>query len=136
MHLQRRGSYNIQIKETAQHNISQFTLDCSRNNMSKHVNQNKEFLRLLLTTSRDQAAALVDTITPAQVLLLSEIAFNALQLPLSKKTRSLVDKKKKLFEDIASKTKSKEQKTRLIRKNYKPLLTTLWALKPQLMLLL
>lgn len=104
--------------------------------MSKHVNQNKEFLRLLLTTSRDQAAALVDTITPAQVLLLSEIAFNALQLPLSKKTRSLVDKKKKLFEDIASKTKSKEQKTRLIRKNYKPLLTTLWALKPQLMLLL
>lgn len=104
--------------------------------MSKLVQQHRDFIHLLLNTSRDQASALLDTITPEQVLLFSEIAFNLLQLPLSKKGQALVNKHKKLFEFIASKKQTKEKKRIRIRKNYQHLLTTLWVLKPHLLLLL
>lgn len=104
--------------------------------MSKLVKQHREFLQLLLNTSKDQAAALLDTVTPEQVHLLSEIAFNLLQLPLSKKGQTLINKKKTLFEFLASKKQTKEQKRKRIRKHYKYILTTLWALKQHLILLL
>lgn len=104
--------------------------------MTKLLHANKQFLYLLLHTSKDQAAALLDSITSDQVLFLSEIAKNFLHLPLPRKGRHLVDSKRKLFENLANKKVKKEQKLKIIKKNYRHLLFTLWSVKAQLMQLL
>ena len=100
--------------------------------MSKHLEKNKNFLRLVLNTSKDQATALLHTITPGQVLLLSKIALNLSHLPLSKKAERLLEKNKKLFSNLQDKNISTSQKRDLIRKHYKHLLLTLWAVRQQL----
>ena len=100
--------------------------------MSKHFSKNREFLHLILHSTKDQAVALIDTITPDQALLLSEIAHNVLQLPLPKKAQHLVNTKRKLFIKIADKKTTKDTKKRIIRKHFKHLLLTLWAIRPQL----
>lgn len=100
--------------------------------MSKHFLKNKEFLHLILHTSNDQALALIDTITPEQIELLSEIAFNILKLPLPKKAKHLVNSKILLFRRLADKKTSKDKKKRLLHKNAKHILLTLWAIRPQL----
>ena len=100
--------------------------------MSKVLKQNKQFLSLLLTTSRDQAAALIDTVTPEQVSAIAEIIHNLLNLPLGKKPKYYINKWEKLFEKIAQKRLSKDAKARLIRKNYKIILPLLWSVKLQL----
>ena len=100
--------------------------------MSKNIIENKSFLNLLLTTTREQALALLDSITPNQQLLIIEIIKNVLNLNLPKKAKFYVNKKHKLFERIASKKISKTVTRRLIQKNSSHLLLTLWALKQQL----
>ena len=101
-------------------------------NMSKHFIQNKEFLHLILHSTNDQAVALIDTVTPEQIQLLSEIAYNILQLPLPKKGKYLVNSKLMLFKRLADKKTSKDKKKRLLHKNAKHILLTLWAIRPQL----
>ena len=101
--------------------------------MSKNVVKNRQYLFLLLNTSKDQAVALIDTATPDQIALLSEIAYNILRLPLDKAASSLVKKNKTLFEQLATAKLSNSRKQLLLSKHYKSLLMTLWALKSQLM---
>ena len=101
-------------------------------NMSKHLVKNKDYLTLLLNTSKNQAVALIDSATTEQIALLSEIAYNLLRLPLGKKAARLVKSKQQVFDRLAKKGLSLEQKQRLLRKNYKLILTVLWELKQQL----
>lgn len=100
--------------------------------MSKALNKNKHFISLLLTTSKDQAASLIDSITSEQVSAIAEIIHNLLILPLAKKPKHLIKKKEKLFEKIAHKRTSNEKRRQLIRKNYKFILPLLWSVKLQL----
>ena len=99
--------------------------------MSKKLIANRHFLELLLSTSREQALTLLTTVTKEQVLLIAEIAYNILQLPLPKKAKYYVNKKKKLIERLASKKLSLKKRTALITKNAKYLMLLLWALKQQ-----
>ena len=100
--------------------------------MSKNVSLNKQFLHLLLTTSWEQGAALLDTVTTPQALLISEIALNLLQLPLQKKAAHLVRKKRKVLQKLADKKVGKLAKRKIIRKHYKFLLDLLLSVKLQL----
>ena len=104
--------------------------------MSKHLQQNKAFLSLILNSSKQQATALIDTISPEQLYLLEEIAHNLLKLPLNKETAVLVNKNKGLLKKLASKTTSQSNKIVVLRKNFRQLLTTLWSVKQQLEALL
>ena len=97
--------------------------------MSKTLKQNSHFLSLLLTTSKDQASALLDTITTEQVSAITEIIHNLLNIPLGNKPKFIVNKSKKLFEKITHKTTSKDKRRQLIRKNYKIILPLLWSVK-------
>ena len=99
--------------------------------MSENLIENKHFLALLLSTSREQAIALLQTVTKEQLLLISEIAQNILHLPLPKKAKYYVTKKKKLLERIASKQLSRSKKSSLISKNASYLMLLMWSLKTQ-----
>ena len=100
--------------------------------MSQTLQQNKEFLHLLLNTTKDQAVALLFTITKSQLDLLTEIVFNLLQLPLPLKARRIVKKSQKVLEAISRKHTSQSRKQSLIRKHYRHILYLLWAVKDQL----
>lgn len=100
--------------------------------MSKNLVNNKHFLALLLSTSKEQALALLYTLTRQQLVLLSEIAFNVLDLPLPNKAQHYVTKKKKLFERIASSKTSTAAKRSAIEKHANYILQVLLALKQQL----
>ena len=100
--------------------------------MSRNITNNKHFLELLLSTSKQQALALLYTATNQQILLLSEIAHNILQLPLPKKAEHYVTKRKKLFEALANTKRNLALKRSSIDKNADYILQVLLALKQQL----
>ena len=100
--------------------------------MTKNLVDNTHFLNLLLSTSREQGVALLQTITKEQLLLVSEIAKNIQLLPLPKKAKYLVTKKKKLVTRIADRNLSRTKKLPLIRKNAVYVLSLLLSLKAQL----
>ena len=100
--------------------------------MSKNVASNKYFLNLLLSTSKEQALALLYTPTNEQLLLLQEIAFNILKLPLPKKAQHYVSKKRKLFQRLASGKLSNSIRRSIIEKNADYILQVLLALRQQL----
>ena len=101
--------------------------------MSKNVLNNNSFLKLILNTSKEQGLALLHSVTPEQVLFLSEIALNILQLPLPKKATALVNKKKKIYQRLANKKFSKTRKKDIIKKNSHQLLLLLLSIKQQLL---
>lgn len=100
--------------------------------MSKNVINNQNFLSLLLSTSKEQAIALLQTSTKDQLLLIAEIAHNILQLPLPKKAKHYVNKKKKIIERLADKKLSQTRKFSLVEKNAQFLLQLLLSIKSQL----
>ena len=100
---------------------------------SKNLRINKTFLDLLLSTSTEQALALLDTATKDQLLLISEIAKNILRLPLpNRKAELYVAKRKKLFQTLANKSLSRARKIKTIRRNANHIMHVLLALKQQL----
>ena len=100
--------------------------------MSKNVQNNKSFLDLLLNTSKEQALALLYTLTKPQLALITEIAYNILELPLPTKAQSHINKKKKLFQRLGSAKVSNSSKQAAIEKNASVILHVLHALRQQL----
>ena len=100
--------------------------------MSKLISQEKHFLHLLLVTSKDQSRALLYTITQTQVLAISEIIYNLLQLPLTPNLKIVVEKRRKTLKYIADKSKSIRIRTSSIKKHMTQLLSTLKVVKSQL----
>ena len=87
--------------------------------MSENLQRNKDFVKLLITTTQTQVKALLSTVTPAQVQCLVEIAYNLLTL---KKFRH---KQKKLLEIISKSSVSKTRKQSVIVKYNRILLNIL-----------
>ena len=77
--------------------------------MSKKINEQKAFLHLLLNTTKEQARALLYTVTPSQILVLSEIALNLLELPLPPNIESTIHKRKGVLKKLGDKTPKGEK---------------------------
>ena len=97
--------------------------------MTKLLINNKNYLELLLSTSREQALTLLHTATAEQGLMISEIAKNILHLPLPKQAKRYVKSKKSLLRHLARRSLSKRERQRIIRKHAKYLLQVFWSLR-------
>ena len=100
--------------------------------MSKIISQEKSFLHLLLNSTKDQSRALLYTITPKQVLVISEIVHNLLHLPLPTSVQPVIHKRRKALQRIGNKTSSLRTKSAFIKKHMTLLLNTLQLVKLQL----
>ena len=67
--------------------------------MSENLQRNKDFVKLLITTTQTQVKALLSTVTPAQVQCLVEIAYNLID---TDQFQSLHHRQKKLLEYLAN----------------------------------
>ncbi len=89
------------------------------------VKENESFLKLLLTTSRQQQRVLLDTATNSQVDALTEILHNLLHVvPISNAERNSIKRKKSLTE-LAKITRSYKYRLTHVKKNKRLLLSTL-----------
>ncbi len=73
--------------------------------MSKTIQQTEDFFILLLSTSKFQARALLETATPPQVLAVREVIANILNpdLKLTPTTRELINKRRRILKSIVDK---------------------------------
>ena len=83
--------------------------------MSKTIREEKHFLGLLINTSKDQARALLYTVTPNQVLAISEIDHNLLILPLPPTLKVIIERRRKVLQKLANKSISVRAKTYLVK---------------------
>jgi len=104
--------------------------------MSNTIIKEKHFLILLLSTEKDQARALLETVTNTQINALSEIIYNCQHLSLSKKATILFRRRKKYLSKLSNKSLSNNSKRYLIGKHYRQLLDTLISIKNKLIELL
>ena len=100
--------------------------------MSNNIDKSKHFLHLLLSTSRLQALALLLTVTDEQIKVLTEIAYNLLQLPLTEKEKEIFQKRYKIFKKLSNKNTGKKSKYQLIKHYRKVILDTLLLFKHKL----
>ena len=104
--------------------------------MSKNISQEKHFIHLLLNSTKDQRRALLYTITPRQLLAISEISHNLLHLPMSNSNKGVIEKRRKTLQNISDRSKSIRTRTFLVKKHMKLLLDTLKLVKSPLQELL
>jgi hypothetical protein len=104
--------------------------------MSKRLEKHKSFIFLLLTTTKVQSRSLLDTITDEQINVLGEIFRNLLQLPLPTGAKTLVHRRKALFNKLANTSVKPGSKYKLIFKHKNQILHTLQTVKKQLLDLL
>ncbi len=89
------------------------------------VRENKSYIKLLLSTTRQQQRALLDTATNEQVDALTEILYNLMHtVPISEGERNII-KRKKTFKELAKITRSYKYRQERVRKNKRLLLNTL-----------
>lgn len=69
--------------------------------MSKNLIKNTNFLKLLLTTSKQQGIQLLKTVTDSQILLLSEIAHNLITLKHIKNIGKIISKRRRLLSKLS-----------------------------------
>ncbi len=97
--------------------------------MSSTINKTKYFLLLLLDskTSKEQAKALLETVTPDQVNAITEIIHNLLlgQLPLSSKVKEILKKRRTILTKLSDKTRSVRTRGCLIINHNRLILDTL-----------
>lgn len=104
--------------------------------MRGFLEDHRDYLSLLLNTSPIQQKALIDTITEGQVLLLSEIALNLLQLEVGYKGKKFLKSKTELLQQLANKKRTEKFKARIIRNNRLSVLRILHFFKEPLLSLL
>ena len=104
--------------------------------MSKLLQSNTSFLRLLFETVKKQALLLLKNTTPTQALALSEIAFNLLDLPLSSDQEKGVTKHKKILKRLSKKKTSITSKQKLISKYSKDIYSLLKVVEEPLLQLI
>lgn len=100
--------------------------------MSKLISDEKEFLYLLLTTTKEQKRALLYTITKRQVQAISEVAHNLLNLPLKQSVGVIIERRRKTLQKIGNKKFSVRTRSSLIKKHMTQLLDTFQLVKSQL----
>ena len=94
------------------------------------------FLKLLLSTTKDQVRALFYTLTPIQTAALVEIIYNLEHLPLPPRVTREIKKRKHLFDKLISKRTTAKKKLELIQTHYRQLQNTLNLLKREILGLL
>ena len=94
----------------------------------------ENYLHLLLTTSKVQARALLETSNPDQVLAISEIILNLVenQLPVSSNLRRHIAKNLSLFKKLSGRKVAEKTKYSIIRKQWKLIWNTLLLFKKNL----
>lgn len=102
----------------------------------KNLKNISNFLKLFLTTHVQQQLALLQTLSQDQVRGLAEIIFNLTQLPVSKKTKYLLGKRKIVINRIISKKVKDKRKADIIKKYNKYFNQILLSVKSQLETLL
>ena len=95
-----------------------------------------DFLKLLLTTSKQQIRALFYTLTPLQTAALCEIIFNIQKLPLSARIVKEIQKRKFLFKKLSDSTISQQRKLALIQTHYRQVQSVLELVKRELLSML
>ena len=86
--------------------------------MSKLLLSNTHFLRLILETSKKQAVLLLENTTPTQTLVLSEIASNLLELPLTSTVQEkLVHRNRKILKKLSRKSTSLKAKKKTLEES-------------------
>ena len=103
---------------------------------SKRLTAVADYLRLLLTTSAEQARSLLLSITTIQVQALSEIAHNLLRSTLPSKFKKTVAKYKTLLQKLGKKSGSIKIKIKLVKKHLRQVLNVLLSMKDSLMKLI
>lgn len=105
--------------------------------MSKTLIQNKDFIRFILntdTSSKRQKKAIFETITKDQVLAIVEICYNLLNIKVSDKIKTVINKRRKLLLKIVNKKVYRILLLKkLLIKHYKQIIETLLFIKDQLL---
>ena len=96
----------------------------------------KHFLQLLLNTTPLQAISLILTATDDQIIAISEIAYNLIQLPLKGKEKDLIKKRQKILKKISNKNLTLKKKQELIQRHRKIIINILLFFKQKLIELL
>ncbi len=93
--------------------------------MTSRLRENESFARLMLTTSRQQQKAILDTLTDEQVAVITEILYNLLYVvPMNDRERkSLL--RKKVYKDIANAQRSHRFRRSKIRASMQQLLNVI-----------
>ena len=93
--------------------------------------KNSHFFHLILLTTRNQAKALLETATKDQVLTIVKIIYNLNQNQsmLIPKTKSLLNKHKKLVSKITNKKNTDKKNYTLITKNWSKILNLISSSK-------
>ena len=100
--------------------------------MSKLLQSNTYFLRLLFHTTKKQALLLLENTTPSQSLALGEIALNLLHLPLNKKEKKEVSRHNNVLKKISKKKLPIKTRQKLISKNKKVIYSILQSIESSL----
>ena len=102
--------------------------------MSSLLKDNASYIALILnTSSKTQAAALLDTATREQIRTLDEICRNLLSLPLSSTSKQTIDTKRTFLTRFTNPKLTSSAKGKLISKHYRLMLTILFAVKRDLL---
>ena len=97
-----------------------------------------DFIKLVLTTTAEQARCLLSSATVKQVEALCEIAFNLVNsiASLPAKIRRIVTKHKKLLQRLSKKKVIIKTKSRLIKSNFRAMISILRTVKDSILKLL
>jgi len=82
--------------------------------MSTYVEQERHFILFLVSCINSQGKLILSNVTDVQIKTLSEIAYNLLELPLSKSEKAFIDKKRTLLNKLSRKKLSTSEKRELI----------------------
>ncbi len=100
-----------------------------------NLRKEADFLRLLLKTTPLQVKALFYTLTPRQTLVLCEILYNLSKLPLPRKARALLGKRRNLVKKLIAPTLSSKKKLNLLWAHYRQLHPLLSSVAKKIMVL-
>lgn len=104
--------------------------------MSQTLKDASDYLRLFLSTSKDQARLLLKSGTTNQINALCEIAYNLLTVSVPDKVKKLIKRCQKVFKKLGRKNISSKTKVRLILSKFTLFLSILLTLKPLILELL
>ena len=104
--------------------------------MSQALQKHKNFMELLLTTHKNQARALIETITKEQLNLIIEIFFNLLKLNVPSETKILLKRRARLVSKLTNRRLSISTKQALVSRHFHQLYHTLLSVKGKLLQLI
>ena len=100
------------------------------------ITKSKYFILLLLTCSKSQARAILETANEHQVLALSEIALNFVSQNSKKSKQSSLNRKRKVIEKLGNRDLKERTKYSLICNNWELVWKLVIEFKPTLKQLL